>query len=141
MGFQHIRPTTGAPPSGVHVVQVVRRGGGGDLNNNPPDPQYDVEAESLSIRNESGESLEDLVSIMSSDEVEVYIEDIEIFPIITKCCPPEPLTGLHRPPVSTGGDGKSSDSTQNHLQGTYDSQDCWGNFKVIPFNREERVLL
>ena len=75
MGFQDIRPTTGAPPSGVHVVQVVRRGGGADLNNNPPDPQSDgeAEAESLSIRNESGESLEDLVSIMSIDEVEVYI--------------------------------------------------------------------
>ena len=116
---------------------MVRRAGAGDLNNNPPEPQSDgeAEAESLSIRNESGESLEDLVSIMSSDEVEVYIE------IITKCCPPEPLTGLHRPPVSTGGDGKSSDSTQNHLQGTYYSQDGWGNFKVIPFNREERVLL
>ena len=71
MGFQDIRPPTGAPPGGVHVVQVVRRGE--DLNTNHPDHHSDGEAESLSIRNESGESLQDIVSIMSVDEVEVTI--------------------------------------------------------------------
>ena len=69
MGFQDIRPTTGAPHSGVHVVQVVRRGE--ELNTNPLDHHSDEEAESLSIRNESGESLQDIVSIMSVDEVKV----------------------------------------------------------------------
>ena len=75
MGFQDIRPTTGAPSGGVHVVQVVRRGEVEEEekegNNKTPasQPQSDGEAESLSIRNESGESLEDIVSIISIDEV------------------------------------------------------------------------
>ena len=67
------------------MVHRVRRGGGGggggDLDNNPPEPQSDGEEEveeSLSIRNESGESLEDLVSIMSSDEVEVQMEKLRL---------------------------------------------------------------
>ena len=55
------------------MIQVVRREG--DVNNNqsnnPEDPGTEGEGCSLSIRNESGESLEDMVSIITLDEVSV----------------------------------------------------------------------
>ena len=71
-GFQHIRPTTGAP----HVIQQVRRAE--DVNNNNPQSDGVAEAESLGIRTESGESLEDIVSVMSIEEV-YHIHEIEIY--------------------------------------------------------------
>ena len=63
MGFQDIRPNTGAVGGGAHVVQVVRRQAG-DLNNNKQEDDT-----SLSIRNESGGSFEDIVSVMTAEEV------------------------------------------------------------------------
>ena len=69
------------------MVQVVRRGE--DLNTNHPDHHSDGEAESLSIRNESGESLQDIVSIMSIDEVEVTIYIITVYIYLFYLLPPE----------------------------------------------------
>ena len=63
MAFQEVTPNTGHGGAG-HVVQLVRRTE--DLNNNQKEEE---EEDGLSIRNESGESLEDIVSIVTVGEV------------------------------------------------------------------------